>query len=89
MEATRVKAGQGVTVTGPDGVTHFGQVLDAYRSTGGIVSVWIDLCGDFSANPANRAGSDWASPVLVLTERDGVYCDLWLHQWEVRVLRND
>ncbi len=81
--------GQEVTATGPDGATHPGRVLDAYRSTGGNVSVWIDLCGHYSANPANLAGSDWASPVLVLTERDGVYRDLWLHQWEVRVLRND
>ena len=89
MEATTVNRGQEVTATGPDGMTHYGRVLDAYRSTGGIVSVWIDLCGDDSANPANRAAGDWATPVLVLTERNGVYCDLWLHQWEMKVLQND
>ena len=38
-----VNRGQEVTATGPDGTTHRGRVLDAYRSTGGIVSVWIDL----------------------------------------------
>ena len=75
-------------MTSPDGESHRGRVLDTYRSTGGIVSIWIDLCGDYYANPANRVAGDCVSQVLVLTERDGIYQDLWLHRWEVRLLKD-
>jgi hypothetical protein len=82
-----VRSGQEVTVTGPDGESHSGRVLEVYRSIGGIVSLWIDLCGDDAANPANRAAGDWISPILVLTQRDGEYRDLWLAPWQVKVLK--
>jgi len=87
MEAATASSGQDVLVTGPDGETHRGRVLNTYQSTGGFVSFWIDLCGDFSANPANQAASDWVSPKLVLTVRDGVYQDLWQQRWNLRVLK--
>ena len=83
-----LRLGQEVTVTDQDGASHRGRVLNAYRSTGGIVSIWIDLCGDETANPANQAAGDWASPVLVLMERDGVYLDLWLNPWQVSVVQH-
>ena len=83
-----LRLGQEVTVTGRDGASHRGRVLNAYRSTGGIVSIWIDLCGDETANPANQAAGDWASPVLVLREEDGVYLDLWLNPWQVSVVQH-
>jgi len=76
-------AGQRVTVTGPDGKPHPGRVLAAYRSTGGFLSVWIDLY-DSLANPANRAAAKWITSVLVLTERAGVYRDLWGGRWELQ-----
>jgi hypothetical protein len=74
--------GQTVMVRGPDGRTQHGRILSAYRSIGGFLSVWIDL-DDCFANPANRAAEDCMTRVLVLTERAGVYHDLWHGRWEL------
>ena len=60
-------------------------MLTTYQSTGGITSVWIDLCEDFIANPATWETVDWATHVLVLTERGGEYLDLWQEQWHLEV----
>jgi hypothetical protein len=59
--------------------------LNAYRSTGGFLSVWIDL-DDCLANPANHVAGDCVTGALVLTERDGVYRDLWEGRWELEGL---
>lgn len=75
-------AGQRVIVRGPDGRVQQGRSVSAYRSTGGFLSVWIDL-DDCFANPANRAADACMTRVLVLTERAGVYRDLWHGQWEL------
>jgi hypothetical protein len=74
--------GQTLSVRGPDGRTQRGKIVSAYRSTGGFLSVWIDL-DDCFANPANRATDDCTTRMLVLTERAGVYRDLWHGQWEL------
>jgi hypothetical protein len=79
-------AGQRLIVTGPDGLPHPARVLTTYRSTGGVVSVWIDLAEDYLANPANRAAAEWITPVLVLTERSAVYLDLWQERWDLKVV---
>jgi len=55
--------------------------VSAYYSTGRFLSVWIDL-DDCFANPANRGAADLMTRLLVLTERDGVYRDLWQGRWE-------
>ena len=76
---------QTVKITGPDGRPQRGRVLNAYHSTGGFFSVWIDL-DDCLANPANHVAGDCVTGALVLTERDGVYCDLWEGRWELEVI---
>jgi hypothetical protein len=76
-----IAPGQYVTVTGPNGRRHTARVLTTYQSTGGVTSVWIDLCEHFLANPANSETADWCTRVLVLTEREGKYLDLWEEQW--------
>ena len=76
---------QTVKITGPDGRPQRGRVLNAYRSTGGFFSVWIDL-DDCLANPANHVAGDCVTGALVLTERDGVYRDLWEGRWELEVI---
>jgi hypothetical protein len=77
--------GQRVIVIGPDQKSRQGRIVSAYCSTGGFLSVWIDL-DDCFANPANRGTADWITRVLVLTERDGVYRDLWQGRWEFQAL---
>jgi hypothetical protein len=72
---------QTVTVIGPDQRSQHGRIVSAYCSTGGFLSVWIDL-DDCFANPANQGAADWMTRVLVLTERDGIYRDLWQGRWE-------
>lgn len=74
--------GQTVTITGPNGRPQRGRILNAYRSTGGFLSIWIEL-DDCLANPANDIAGDCMSGALVLTERDGVYRDLWQGRWEL------
>lgn len=73
-----------MTVTGPDGRRHPARVLTMYQSAGGVTSVWIDLCEDYLANPANWETAEWFTHVLVLTERGGVYLDLWQERWDLR-----
>jgi len=80
-----IAPGQHLTAIGPNGRRHPARVLTTYQSTGGITSVWIDLCEDFLANPANWATVDWATHVLVLTEKAGNYLDLWQEQWQLEV----
>lgn len=79
--------GQRVIVRGPDGKVQHGRIMSAYRSTGGFLSIWIDL-EDCFANPANRSADDCITQVLVLTERAGVYGDLWQEQWELSAAAN-
>ena len=78
-----VAPGQELTAIGPNGRRHAARVLTTYESTGGVTSVWVDLCEDFLANPANWETADWSTRVLVLTERGGKYLDLWQEQWEL------
>jgi hypothetical protein len=80
--------GQTLRVRGPDGRTQRGKIVSAYRSTGGFLSVWIDL-DDCFANPANRATDDCTTRMLVLTERAGVYRDLWHGHWELDTIAGD
>ena len=80
--------GQTLSVRGPEGRTQRGKIVSAYRSTGGFLSVWIDL-DDCFANPANRATDDCTTRMLVLTERAGVYRDLWHGQWELDTIAGD
>jgi hypothetical protein len=80
-------AGQTVTVRGPDGTARPGRIVSAYRSTGGFLSVWIDL-DDCLSNPANQAAGVCMSRVLVLTEKAGVYRDLWHGHWELDATLN-
>ena len=80
-----IAPGQHLTAIGPNGRRHPARVLTTYQSTGGITSVWIDLCEDFIANPANWETVDWATHVLVLTEKAGKYLDLWLEEWRLEV----
>jgi len=80
-----IAAGQHLTVRGPNGRRHSARVLAIYQSTGGITSVWIDLCEDYRANPANWETGEWVTRVLVLTERGGRYLDLWQEQWDLEV----
>lgn len=80
--------GQKVTITGPDGRPRVGWVLKMYRSTGGFLSMWIDL-DDCYANPANQAATEYMTRVLVLTERAGVYRDLWQEPWLLEASRPD
>jgi len=81
------RVGQTVALTGPDGKPQRGRILNAYRSTGGFVSVWIDL-DDLVANPANRVAPDCVTGALLLIERAGVYRDLWQGQWGLEVIEN-
>jgi len=78
-----IAPGQHLTVTGPDGTPHPARVLTTYQSTGGVTSIWIDLCEDYLANPANWEAAEWSTPVLVLTERGGMYLDLWQERWDL------
>lgn len=78
--------GQKLTITGPDGSPRAGRVLKMYRSTGGFLSVWIDL-DDRYANPGNQAATECMTRVLVLTERGGVYRDLWQERWILEASR--
>lgn len=80
-----IAPGQDVTAIGPNGRRHPARVLRTYQSTGGVTSVWIDLGVDFLANPANWETADWATRVLVLTERGGHYLDLWEERWVLDV----
>jgi hypothetical protein len=74
--------GQTVTITGPDGSQRRGRILNAYRSTGGFLSIWVEL-DDCFANPANDVAGECMTQALVLTERDGIYRDLWQGRWEL------
>jgi len=69
------------SVIGPDRRPQCGRIVSAYCSTGGFLSVWIDL-DDCFANPANRGAAHWTTRVLVLKERDGICRDLWQGGWE-------
>ncbi len=68
--------GQTVTITGPNGSPQHGRILNVYRSTGGFLSIWIEL-HDCFANPANDVAGACMSRALVLTESGGVHRDLW------------
>ena len=74
--------GQTVTITGPDGSRRRGRILNAYCSTGGFLSIWIEL-DDSVANPANDVAGECMTQTLVLTERDGIYRDMWQGRWEL------
>jgi hypothetical protein len=84
-----IARGQPITAVGPNGRRHPARVLTTYRSTGGVTSIWIDLCEDFLANPANREPAACKTRVLVLTERGGKYLDLWQEQWQLEVPGRD
>lgn len=80
--------GQRLKVTGPDGKRHSALLLTVHQSTGGVFTLWLDLSDDYLANPANRGAKEWFSTVLVLTEKDGAYLDLWLEPWVLEVAEN-
>jgi hypothetical protein len=46
--------GQTVIVRGPARIARPGRIVSAYHSTGGFLSVWIDL-DDWLSRPANQA----------------------------------
>ena len=74
--------GEVTTIIGPDGRPRLGRIQRTYRSTGGFLTVWIEL-DECLANPANWVAPECATRVLVLTERDGVYRDLWQGRWQL------
>jgi hypothetical protein len=74
--------GESTTIIGPDGKPRLGRILNTYRSTGGFLTVWIEL-DEGLANPANWVVAECTTRVLVLTERDGIYRDLWQGRWQL------